>query len=191
MFKTTWLVLRIQKIRDHNFRIILLTREYGKVSCWHKTKNCGYDMWDIIDITIERIGGTNMLRSTDNLISLSWKVWNYEWIIWFLELVWLIGKGLPEAMPYPWVFDDFTHLVKNLRENKDTCEIHFILLKLRFLKNLWILDERNTEGSPIIDYIYENIRTAPIQRLMLAKTPDIAVKEHLRNTIKYSISSIS
>lgn len=191
MFKTTGLVLRIQKIRDHNFRIILLTREYGKVTCWHKTKNCGYDMGDIINISLLRTNGTNTIQTIDNVLSLSWKTWNYDWIIWFLELLWLMTKGLPESMPYPWIFDDFEALVKNLRVTEGIREIHFILLKLRFLKHIWILDERNSDCSPIIDYIYSNIRTAPIQKLMLAKTPDRAIQEHLENTIKFSLSTLN
>ncbi len=101
----------IQKIRDSNFRIILLTREYGKISCWHKTKNCGYDTGDIINISIERIGTINTIKYVDGIMSISGKDWDYNGIISFLELIVLLGKYIPESMPHPAIFDDYSNLL--------------------------------------------------------------------------------
>ncbi len=181
----------IQKIRDSNFRVILLTREYGKISCWHKTKNCWYDIGDIINISIERVGTTNTIKNVDHLLSTSWKDWNYAWVIGLLDLLYLLSRALPDSMPHPAIFDDYQSLLSIIQWWPTPESYHFILLKVRVLKILWILNPSEIHTSPKIKYIYNNIRNVSIHALVWSKILDDITIKTLKETIDISIESFN
>ncbi len=179
-----------QKIRDNNFRIILLTRDYGKISCWHKTRVCGYDTGDIIETWIERAWNVNNIKHIDQISSLGGKEWKYEGIIGFLECISLLGKSLPESMPHPSIFDDYRHLLTLIQWGRSPQSYHFLLLKIRLLKMLWVLDASATDNSPLLTYIYSNIRTSSIESLIQAKSLDTETIQKLQKTIELSAKDL-
>ncbi|MBP9779174.1 hypothetical protein KBD33_00955 [Candidatus Gracilibacteria bacterium] len=187
MFKTNGFILNIQKIRDSYFRIILVTREYGRISCWHKIKSCGYDIGDVIHISIERIGNNNTIKSVDTVLSVSGQNWNYHSIISFLDLISLLEKTLPESMLHVSIFDDYITLIKILHSETTVPDrYHFLLLKIRILKTLGILNPREMHNEPIGRYIINNIRNTPIQLLLKSRKLDETTLNGIIRTIDLS-----
>jgi hypothetical protein len=107
VFKTEAIILSIDTIRDNNIRIVVLTKEYGKISCWYKKKQFSHDIGDIVFLIIERTAGTNTVKYTENIMSPREESWNYAKITTFLESLALMHTLLPEMSPYLSVFQDY------------------------------------------------------------------------------------
>ena len=187
VFKITWIILLTQKIRDNNFRIILLTREYWKISCWHKTKWLPYDLWDIVHASIERNWVINHFKQLERIESLGWMTWSYASIIEFLWLLSLLHEFLADGMSYPSLFDDYGSLFWYIKWGGHTEVHHFLLLKIRTLKTLWVLNPNDINSTPVLRYIYHNIRSSPIHKIVTSKPLDIADLTTLQVTIENTL----
>jgi len=95
MFRSKGIVLNIQKIRDNQIRIVLFTREYGKITCWSK-KQISADIGCIISIFIERKGNQNLLKTHETLASAGDMFQKYDEVICFLQLLDSLNLMLPE-----------------------------------------------------------------------------------------------
>jgi hypothetical protein len=107
VFKTEAIILSIDTIRDNNIRIVVLTKEYGKISCWYKKKQFPHDIGDITFLTIERTAATNTIKYTESIMSPREESWSYSKITTFLESLALMYTLLPEMSPYLSVFQDY------------------------------------------------------------------------------------
>ena len=107
MFKTESIILSVDTIRDSNIRVVLLTKEYGKISVWYKKKQFPHDMGDIIFTTIDRQGSLNLLKYTESMMSPREEQWSYQKIRIFLESIALIHALAPEMAPYMNIFRDY------------------------------------------------------------------------------------
>lgn len=166
MFKTTWIVLLAQKIRDNTYRVVLLTRDYGKISCWHKVKTCTYGTGDIISIWIEREWSVNKLKSLERVDSPLWKKWKFIEIMNVLSLICLIDEVIPDSMPQPSVFDDYRNLIEIIKSETAYFDSdRALLIQIRILQTLWIFHIYHKEESPMLRYIYNNLRTTSIEKI--------------------------
>lgn len=66
MYRFPAIILSITRIRDNNTRIVLLSREYGKITGWWNKKNItGIDIGDIAEVLISREGTKNTIKNVD------------------------------------------------------------------------------------------------------------------------------
>jgi hypothetical protein len=107
VFKTEAIILSIDTIRDNNIRIVVLAKEYGKISCWYKKRQFLHDIGDIIFLTIERNNSINTIKYTESIMSPREESWNYIKITTFLESLSLMYTLLPEESPYLSIFQDY------------------------------------------------------------------------------------
>ena len=111
MFRTHAIVLYIQKIRDNQKRIILFSRDYGKITCWSK-KNVLPDIGNIVSVVIERRGNENHIKTIDTIDSLGDTFENYEQVYNFLTLIETLYRLLPDALEHRNIYDDILELVQ-------------------------------------------------------------------------------
>jgi Recombination protein O N terminal len=152
VFKTEAVVLHTLKIRDHKTRIVLLTREYGRISCWDSSIKNNYSSWDLLSVCIERVSGTNRIKSRDILYTVPFPSWSYDQVYGFLEMLLLMYELLPEALVTRKIYDDYSSLMQSAHLAHIQIH-HSILLKLRILKHLGYLGETSFT-LPILSYIY-------------------------------------
>lgn len=189
MFRTHAIVLYIQKIRDNQKRIILFSRDYGKITCWSK-KNVLPDIGNVVSVVIERRGNENHVKTIDTIDSLGDTFENYEQVYNFLTLIETLYRLLPDALEHRNIYDDILELVQCMSQrykkewkNPEIWKIQlFILINIRILKRLWFLRQEVFLESNILDYIYRNIEKKSIS--------DIAQWKHLSNDVITSLREI-
>lgn len=182
MFKTEAIILSIYRIHDGNTRIVLLSKEYGKISCWYKKRQFLHDIWDIIFLTIERTGSINILKYSESIASPREESWNYNKITLFLESLALMYTLIPDMSPYGTIFQDYRWLLLHMSTRTSLEEHHYILFQFRILRTLWYIGDDTFQSSAVWRYIYENILHTPLENLLSSKK----LKEGDENTIKWA-----
>lgn len=139
-FKTTWLVLNVEKMNEKEFLYTIFFRDYGvlKVMKKKKTREKLIDTGYII--------GCEIITKNDRKVHTIWNIKtlghfspenkNFLIIQSFLSLLSYLKKNLPEWSPHYEVFDIFPLLL----EKKDFNFQHILLARLKItslLGNLW------------------------------------------------------
>ncbi len=192
MFKTEAIILSIDTVRDNNIRIVVLAKEYGKISCWYKKKQFPHDIGDIIFLTVERNNSTNTIKYTESVMSPREESWNYTKITTFLESLALMYTLLPEMSPYLSVFQDYRWLLLHMQSRTTLHAHHYLLFQFRVLRTLGYIGAEGLHGAVVPLYIFEHVLTTPLTQLLSAKvlrdtdarTIEIANKEAIyRSTL--------
>lgn len=170
MFKTEAVILNIQRIRDNQQRLVLFTKEYGKVSCWNRKKGGFFDIWDLVNISIDRsMGWENIAKDIeikDRPYSQNWK---FETIICFLEILRIFEKLLPESSPHQTLFRDYLSLLKGIKEPNQLHTSHYFLFELRILKMLGFVNGNDFSKTERLQYIHKSISEVPIWKILESK----------------------
>jgi recombinational DNA repair protein (RecF pathway) len=169
VFKTEAIILSINSIRDNNTRIVCLTKDYGKISLWYKKKHFPYDIGDLIFISIERHWGCNIIKYTESIMSPRETSWTYKKIYLFLENIHLMYTLIPEEYPHEKIFHDYRGLLMHMQSIGNLQEHHYLLFQFRLLRILWYIGKDNFENMPVTRYIYENIISTPLTKLLTAR----------------------
>ncbi len=198
MYRTQWVILYKQKIRDNQNRIIIFTREFWKVTCWSK-KTIQSDIGSIASILIDRKNGMNMLHSIETISSLESIFSTYDEIITFLSVITSLYTLLPESMEHRSIYDDMIRSIevftRTIWDHSHTEEVRvwiiqfFILLHIRILKKLWFLRDELFHISDVLRYIYIQIDIKNIHQISLGKNlPDHCLGK-LREIIVHTLHS--
>lgn len=200
MFRSQVIVLYIQKIRDDRTRLILFSKEYGKITCWSK-KQVLTDIGNIANILVERKWWENQLKSIDTIGSLDAILGSYDEVRHFLDILWALYKLLPESAEQRSLYDDIYWLIrifpsrKSLDIDANIFSIWniqlFILIHIRILKKLWFLNQWLFEESDILKYVYEHIEKKMIQEIALAKSLEHTLIESLKKIISQTHYSLN
>lgn len=200
MFRSQVIVLYIQKIRDDRTRLILFSKEYGKITCWSK-KQVLSDIGNIANILIERKWWENYLKSIDTVVSLDSKLQSYDEISHFLDMIRTLYRLLPDSAEQRWLYDDIHELIYTfqtreiLNINKNIFSIWniqlFILIHIRILKKLGFLNQWLFHGSDILKYIYLHIEKKLIQEIAEGKSLEQNLIETLKSIILQTHYSLS
>jgi hypothetical protein len=166
VFTSEAIILRTQKIRDTQIRVLVFTREYGRISCWFKKREFPHDIGDIVSVNIDRIGKENMLKKVECRKTIHGNSWQYTTIIPFLEILRIFYELLPDSVPHTAIFDDYLWLVDRLRSGDALSLFHYILFQFRILKILGYIDHSGLQGDPRMSYIHDNITTVSIRKLL-------------------------
>lgn len=182
MFKTEAIILSKHTIRDNNIRIVCLTKEYGKISAWYKKKQFPYDIGDIIFVSIERQSSMNIIKYSESIMAPRESSWTYKKIHIFLENLKLMFDLIPEESPYEKIFQDYRWLLIHMQNIGNLEEHHYMLFQFRMLRILWYIGSESLRDTPVGLYIFENILTTPLTKLLTAKE----LKEEDVKKIEYS-----
>lgn len=168
-------------------RISLFSKDYGKIHTWHFKKSKNFDIWDILEVTIERKWWQNILRDQEKKTSLLWIRWGYEGIINMLGMLQILETMLPEDVPYAHIFDDYKETVESMHQSgEQLSKFHQLLIKIRLLKFLGILNTTNI-SNPIISYISREITTTGIGKILKARWNEKIALHDLERIIHTSI----
>lgn len=133
MYTLEAIILDIFHVQDKKYRLILFTREYGRISAWWHKSLSGVDLGDVARIVIERKETMNRIRSFETKHFLIQKKWQYSSLIQTLQILNIFKKGIQEQEIYPHIFDDYMKFIQHpLSPNIDVC----LLLQMRTLKYL-------------------------------------------------------
>ena len=178
MFKTQAVILHIHKIRDLQWRIVVFSREYGKISCWTSKTKFDHDIWDIVNLIVERKEWRNIINKVDYFITNQKQIWSYDTLRRFLEILKTLYIVLPEMVPQNRIFSDY----KSLIEFHNTCEVLddiYPLFLLRILKTLWFVGEDEFRENQVLLYIFRNIESEKIQKILQTKKLQTSDRESI------------
>ena len=192
MFRSQVIVLYIQKIRDDRTRLILFSKEYGRITCWSK-KQVLSDIGNIASVLMERKWRENYLKSIDTIVSVDLMLESYEEISHFLDMIKTLYNLLPESVEQRWLYDDIHELLRifpdrrilNMRQEIFSIwNIQlFILIHIRILKKLGFLNQWLFHGSDILEYIYHHVEKKLIREIVDGKSLEQNLIESLKKII--------
>lgn len=166
LYRFRAIILNINKIRDNNTRIVFISSEYGKITGWWNKKDItGIDIWDIVEILLTRENSKNIIKNIELKIPGWDKSWNYNRIYSFLETLHLIWKITIDETDAPKIYADLSYLITH-GTNLELDMWKYSLFQMRILKNLWSMNPEMCMDDPILQYIYENISSASIEKIM-------------------------
>lgn len=158
IFKTKWIIIKIDKIAKNDFLYTIFSYDYWKIKAnkkiakKEKILDIGYminfEIETKKDITIHKIRNIKILSSFD------YEKKSFLLINNFLELIALILKNSPEWMPISEIYNilDYINNYKKLTEEK------ILLAKLKITNILWNLpiDSNDKITEKILKFIHKN-----------------------------------
>lgn len=182
MFRTHAIILSNQRIRDQFTRIVLFTKEFGKIHCWYKKWNIP-DIATICEVTIEREKWFNSIKTFEKqIIPEALSPFQYHELIELLKILYILNITLPDSVEHRSIFDDIEMCLTCHFLSRDRSQF-YLLIQARILKKLWYLDRERFEKTPLERYIYDNLDQSSIKNLSESKKFD----ENIRNTLTVSI----
>jgi len=178
MYTLDAIILDIQSIRDKQVRLVLFTREYGKISAWIYKNISGVDIGDIAHVVIERRESINRIRHIESRYFIGKKRWTYAPLISFLEILKTLYHHTSDEDIHMHIFDDYLVLLQDV--TACTEEDHSLLVQTRFLKMLGSLDPQFFHASRVLQYIYNTISTTPLERILASRALHEEEKKILR-----------
>ncbi len=168
MYRFRAIILNITRIRDNNTRIVMLTREYWKITWWWSKKNItGIDLWDVVEVLISRDKNKNTIKNVDFVTSWWNKNWNYSQIFSFLKTLHIINQISIDNHECFQLFDDTYFLIRYGIKNVLNSD-QYTIFQMRVLKSLWSMNPDILGNDPILQYIYKNITHSPLERVLSA-----------------------
>lgn len=166
MYRFRAIILNITRIRDNNTRIVMLTREYWKITWWWSKKNItGIDLWDVVEVLISRDENKNTIKNVDFVTSWWNKNWNYSQIFSFLKTLHIINQISIDNHECFQLFDDTYFLIRyGIKKNLNSDQ--YTIFQMRVLKSLWSMNPDILGNDPILQYIYKNITHSPLERVL-------------------------
>ncbi len=187
MYRFPAIILSITKIRDNNTRIVLLSREYGKITGWWNKKNItGIDIGDIVEVLISREGTKNTIKNIDIKIHAWNKWWNYERIIGFLETMHIANKMSLDGHESQSLYDDMYECI-SLGSRQDMTHAQYTIFQMRILKSLGSMDRSILWDDTILMYIYDNISHTPLERILSASN---IKRDHINKIQQINLHSL-
>jgi hypothetical protein len=149
-------------------RIVLLTREYGKITAWWNKKNVtGIDIGDIAEILLSREWSKNTLKNVDIKVHGWSKWWEYDRIMAFLETIHIVWKMGMEWQESRWLYEDLSRCIQ-IGKTQDMSVSQYTIFQMRILKSLGVMNEERFTRDNILHYIYEHVSHTPLERILLA-----------------------
>lgn len=177
VFRFKAIILSITRIRDNQSRIVLMSREYWKITGWWNKKNfTGIDLWDIVEVILSRDNAKNSIKNIDLITSWWNRLWNYSQIESFLKTLQILNQISIDWQLCSWLYDDMDFLIRfGLKNSLE--QSHFTIFQMRILKSLWSMDPEILGNDPILQYIYNNISQTPLERILSANIKNIQINK--------------
>jgi len=164
IFKTKWIILKIQKIKPWEFLYTIFTKEYWKILCNKKLskKEKTLDLWYIVnfEISTKENQSIHKIRNIKILSEFSRENKSFSELNSYLTILSIILKKIPNWLPINELFE----LTEILNINENITETKLILIKLKIISIFWELDENNDNGT--IQKILKFINSNKIERVL-------------------------
>lgn len=180
MFQTPAIVLHTQRIRDQQARVILFTREFWRITTWHKKRSLP-DTGSSIVASIERNWWENILSSYDTMKTLLLDTLSYERIVSFLALLKDLYTLLPEGMIQLWIYEDIDLLIKKWLHT--VSDDGLLLSQFRMIKKLGYIWEDSSWWDEVSVYIHKNISMKSMESILSTKP----LSDNTRISLKKSL----
>ena len=158
IFKTKWIILKINKIKNKEFLYTIFTKDYWKIKCNTKlSKNEKIlDLWYLINFEIYTKENVSIHKIRNIKISseFSYENKNFKQINLYLVILSIINKNTPDWTAIYELFE----LIEILNITLDNDEIKLNLIRLKIISILWELNEYNSDItiSKILKFINSN-----------------------------------
>ncbi|MBP6981860.1 recombination protein O N-terminal domain-containing protein [Candidatus Gracilibacteria bacterium] len=170
MFRVKAIIIHKQKIRDGQIRVVIFTKEFGKITAWHKKQICP-GIGSMNEIHIERNGGQNHIKNIETIQSISGETWKYEEVIEFLRILQTLYELLPDSSEHITIYEDIEKMLFFIQEANLKIQTLF-LTHIRILKKLGSLKEEIFSEVDILRYIYINIDKKSMESILGSNTID-------------------
>ena len=164
IFKTKWIILKIEKLKPWEFLYTVFSEEYGKILCnkkinkKEKTIDLGYlinfEIYTKENISIHKIRNIKII-SEFNMENKSFVVLNN-----YLILLSIVLNKIPKGNPIYEIFN----LLEIINTTKNISETQLILAKLKIISIFWELNENNKNN--IVSKILKFINTNKVNRIL-------------------------
>ncbi len=165
VFKTKWIILKIDKIKPWEFLYTIFTLDYWKIKCNKKLSKSEkpLDLWYLINFEIVSKESSSIHKIRNIKIKSEFDMQNksFEIINSYLTILYLVFNKTPDWNPVFELFD----LLEILNNYKDINNIKLILIKLKIISIFWELWENNPD--PTINKILKFINTNKIDRILM------------------------
>lgn len=167
LYVTDGIILRKHEVKNSQWILTILTREYGKIRWFTKiqTKGWNFDIGHFVEFHIQRKNETNNFSSLRTKIAVWVEGANFEILFGFMQIVSCIDRQIPENASDSAVYEDLLFLVSNQREKwllLSTLRLIELRLLLIFQQELFL------KTSP----------TVPERVLLLAKKLEAIGRNH-------------
>jgi hypothetical protein len=192
IFKTSAIVLKIDKIGQKDFIYTLFTLDYWKIKAnkkFSKTEK-SLDIWYLINFEIETKGKKDIAKIRN--IKIKWEFLsqkrNFSEINNFLTLISTILKKIADWIPVYEIFEIIKKIINykpilekttttNQEKINSDMEIKLILAKLKIIDICWELNIQNK--NPTISKILKFINSSKIDKILLLNWISPQIKKEL------------
>lgn len=158
VFKTKWIIIKIDKIAKNDFLYTIFSYDYWKIKANKKIakQEKTLDIWYIINFEIETKKDISIhkIRNIKILSSFDYEKKSFLLINNFLELIALVLKNTPEWVQIFEIYNifDFINNYEKITEEK------LLLAKLKIINILWELNIRSDDKiiEKILNFIDKN-----------------------------------
>lgn len=164
IFKTRWIILKINKVRPGEFLYTIFTKEYGKIICNKKLSKTEktLDLWYLVNfeiITKENVS-IHKIRNIKILSEFNMQNRSFTELNNYLVILSLIYKKIPNWAPINELFE----LLEIVNSTIWINELKLILTRLKILSIFWELNDNNSNN--IISKILKFINANKIDRVL-------------------------
>lgn len=188
MYTLEAIVLNILQVQDKKYRLILFTREYGRITAWWYKSLSGMDIGDIAEVVIERKETLNTIKSFHTKFFLINKTWCYESLFQFLTLINILKEGIHDQEVYPKIFDDYRGIIEHIHTPESS---QCLLFQMRILKQLGYVDQKFFTQDAVLQYIYTHITLSPLQKIIHSKPLTQEHKHIIHTSNLYALSFLA
>lgn len=158
IFKTKWIVVKKEKLKENEFIYTIFTYDYWKIKAIKKEnkKEKTLDLWYMLNFEIYLSEKSEIFKIRNIKITWEFKAENknFSEIKNFLELINSILKNSPEKVSIYEIYNIF----ENLKYYENLSEEKLILTRLKVLNILWLLaiENKNSTIWKILKFINNN-----------------------------------
>ncbi|MBB1554135.1 hypothetical protein HG442_001845 [Candidatus Gracilibacteria bacterium] len=187
MYTFDAIILEKNILREKQIRIVVLTKEYGKITLWHKKQITGVDIGDIARVVVRRENSMNYIKSIDTKLYLIHKNWNYNSLFSFLSLIKTLRFCVASEESSSQIFSDYECVLRITGDSisLDCCQ----LLQMRIFKHLGSLNPDFFQEDAILRYMYQKITETPLDRILKAQPLQSHHKEIIEKSNLFSLST--
>ncbi len=114
MYTFDAIILEKNIIREKQIRLVVLTKDYGKITLWYHKQLTGVDIGDIARIVARREKSVNYIRTIETKKYLLSKKWNYETLFSFLTLLKIFKICIASDEGSAQIFTDYEKILQNM-----------------------------------------------------------------------------
>ena len=181
IFKTKWIILKINHLKQNDFLYTILCEDYWKTICQKKivNKEKSLDLGYIInfEIVTKEEKKIHKIRNIKILSEFTTEKKWFKIINNYLELLSLVLNHTPYWIPVLWIIQIF----ENINKINSLDEIKIILAKLKVLNIFWTLDIENK--NPLIKRILKFIDKNKIENILRLSWINDDVKMELKELL--------